>query len=198
MISDFEYNLEANLLSLASDIQSGIYKHGTYRYFEVNDSKRRLIAVAEVRDRVVHRLLYEHLVNIYDKRFIYHVWSCRQGKGLTGAINVAQDNMRRYRNGWVVRSDIRKFFDNVDQTVLLEILARHLDIVALRLCKEVIISYRASGKQVGMAIGNLTSQIFANIYLNEFDRYVVHYLKPLAYIRYGDDFMSWWPNEAVA
>jgi retron-type reverse transcriptase len=190
-IDEYEYNLEAELLRLHYDLSMGKYVHGEYAHFTVNDSKRREIAVATVRDRVVHRLLYEYLVPIVDKQFSYHVWSCRQNKGLVGANEATARNMARYRNGWLWRGDIRKFFDSVDHKVLLEIIHKRVPgEQSYTLCQEIIRSYETT-KGRGIAIGNLTSQILANVYLNEFDRFVLHALKPLAYIRYGDDFILW-------
>lgn len=197
-IQAFEFNLEHNVLSLAADLQSGQYQHDSYHYFEASDSKRRTIAVAQVRDRVVHRLLYEYLVACVDKQFAYHVWSCRAGKGLRGAINATQKNMYRYRDGWLWRSDIRKFFDSVDHEVMMHaIQSRVPGVQAQKLCMLVLGSYGSDGRS-GLAIGNLTSQILANVYLNEFDRYVLHVLKPLSYIRYGDDFILWVADKQTA
>ncbi|MBI5754578.1 reverse transcriptase [Candidatus Peregrinibacteria bacterium] len=82
----FQYYLEKNLFELCEDLNNGRYKHGNYRKFIVNDNKRREISVAIIRDRVVHRLVYDYLEGIYDKTFIYDAWSCRKGKGLLGAI----------------------------------------------------------------------------------------------------------------
>lgn len=190
--------METELLGLHQDITTGAYVQGNYWHFTVNDTKRRDIAVASVRDRIVHRLLYEYLLPIVDKQFAYHVWSCRQNKGLTGAIDAMARNMARYRNGWVWRGDIRKFFDSVDQDVLRGIIHDRVPGVrAQELCKEIVRSY-ASRDGKGIAIGNLTSQIFANMYLNEFDRFVLHTIKPLAYIRYGDDFLVWQSTKTAA
>lgn len=188
-IDEFVYDLEKNLFSLWRDLRSGRYQHGGYRKFVVTDNKRREIAVAAVSDRVVHRLLYEYLVKIYDKTFIYDAWSCRKGKGVLGAIERTQSFLRRFRGGIAWRGDITKFFDNVDHDVLRENLNfRVKEEVARRLLRQVIQSYRC-GRATGIPIGNLTSQIFANIYLNELDRFVKHTLKPQAYLRYGDDFV---------
>ncbi len=85
-LHNFQYYLEKNLLGLFNDLDSGNYHHGTYRKFIVNDNKRREISVASIRDRVVHRLVYDFLEKIYDKTFIYDAWSCRKNKGLLGAI----------------------------------------------------------------------------------------------------------------
>ena len=195
-ITVFEYNLETELLSLQHDLVTDTYTHGGYEHFTVNDTKRRNIAVASVRDRVVHRLLYEYLVPIVDKQFAYQVWSCRQDKGLLGAIEVTARAMSRYRNGWLWRGDVCKFFDSVDHTILLSIIRNRIPgEQAYAICEEVIGSY-AIGNGTGIAIGNLTSQILANVYLNEFDRFVLHTLKPCAYIRYGDDFILWYDTGA--
>jgi len=148
--------------------------------------------VASVTDRVVHRLIYEYLVPLYDPTFIFDAWSCRQQKGLMGTIERTQEFLKKHKNGFVWRADIKKFFDNVDQDILLRTLKRRVkDDKAIWLIRGVINSYSLKkGKSVkGMPIGNLTSQIFANIYLNELDRFVKHYLKPKAYLRYGDDFI---------
>jgi retron-type reverse transcriptase len=87
---DFQYHLEKNLYELFQDLNNGHYRHGGYRKFIVCDNKRREISVASVRDRVVHRLIYDYLEKIYDKTFIYDDWSCRKGKGLLGAIERVQ------------------------------------------------------------------------------------------------------------
>jgi len=200
--------LESGLSDLQTDIANGSYRHGGYRTFTVTENKRREISVASVRDRVVHRILYEYLVPIYDRTFIFDVWSCRKGKGLVGAIERTQDLFSRYPHSYVWRADVRKFFDSVDHKVLKRILAlRITDPVTLRLLEQVIDSFDivhhesiADSRRKGIPIGNLTSQIFANIYLNEADRFVKHALRPAAYLRYGDDFFiiagSW--AEAVA
>lgn len=188
------------MLRLQDDIQNNRYQHQTYELFVVHDPKRREIAVATVRDRVVHRLLYEYLVKAWDKLFVYDAWSCRPGKGLLGAINRAQTHANTYRHGWVWRSDITKFFDSVDKETLRFILRTKLKVhMALHLLDQVIDSYNLSVvSRHGLPIGNLTSQIFANIYLNEFDQFVLHSLKPLGYVRYGDDFVLWLPSELAA
>jgi len=180
------------------NLNSGRYKHGGYKKFIVTDNKRRQISVASVRDRVVHRLLYEYLNKIYDKTFIYDAWSCRKNKGLIAAIERTQKFLRKYKNSFIWRADIRKFFDNADHQILLKILfLRVKDTKAMNIIREIIVSYsapirereRVKAPRRGMPIGNLTSQIFANIYLNELDRFVKHIVRPQAYLRYGDDFV---------
>ncbi|MCG2808772.1 MAG: hypothetical protein L6275_00285, partial [Candidatus Portnoybacteria bacterium] len=182
----FSYYLEQNLQLLYFELKTNRYKHGGYKKFIVTDSKRREIRVAGIRDRIVHRLLYEYLYEIYDKTFIYDTWSCRKNKGLLGAIKRTQKFLSKYPTSFVWRADIRKFFDNVDQQTLFEILSLRIkDTKTIKILREVITSYSLLTCR-GIPIGNLTSQIFANIYLNELDRFVKHTIKPRAYLRYGD------------
>lgn len=193
---EFEHNLESELADLHKTIAGGTYFHGGYRHMIVNENKRRDIAVAGVRDRVVHRLLYDYLVPIYDKGFDYDVWSCRAGKGLTAAVDRTQQLLQKYPSASIWRGDVVKFFDHVDHDVLRVLLERKIDDKqALNLLNKVIDSYNT---QRGIPIGNLTSQVFANIYLNQFDRFVRTQLKPLAYVRYGDDFLLFLPNRLMA
>jgi len=186
----FQYNLESEILRLHTDLNTGKYKHGSYRKFVICDNKRREISVAPIRDRIVHRLFYDYLVQIYDKTFIYDAWSCRKGKGLTGAINRTQQFLKSFPQLYIWQADIEKFFDNVDQEILQNLLKRRIkDSGTIRLVTEVISSFSRKNPNTGMPIGNLTSQIFANIYLNELDRFIKHIMKPLHYLRYGDDFI---------
>ncbi len=192
-LEQFSYYLENNLAELHSDLNNGGYRHGGYRIFIVTDNKKRQISVASIRDRVVHRLLYEYLVPIYDKTFIFDAWSCRKNKGLLGAIERAGRFLNSYPQSFIWRADITKFFNNIDQKILFQILQRKItDLKLLKLLKEVIGSgtrEKFFAQRKGIPIGNLTSQIFANIYLNELDRFVTHTIKPQKYMRYGDDFI---------
>ena len=218
-LQNFEYLLEENLFRLHKDLNLGRYRHGPYCKFTVFDNKKRDIVVSPIRDRVVHRMVYEYLVPIFDKIVIYDVWSCRKGKGLQGAIERTQIFANKYANGFAWRADIKKFFDSVNQDVLLKCIERRIaDPPALQIIREIISSYKVSkvknlGKiaglgerereealrasDIGLPIGNLTSQIFSNIYLNEFDRFVAHSLKPKAYLRYGDDFLIFENNRSA-
>lgn len=141
----FRYHLERHLRALHRDLLEDTYRHGPYRLFTVSDNKRRCITVASLRDRLVHRLLYEYLERIYDPVFIYDAWSCRKDKGLHCAIDRAQQFLRTHRQGFFWRSDVLKFFDNVDHRILLDILRRRVsDNATLTLLSEVIGSYDSS------------------------------------------------------
>jgi len=188
-LDGFQYNLEPELFNLWQDLQKGTYKHGEYRKFTVCDNKKREISVASIRDRVIHRLVYDYLVAIFDKTFIFDAWSCRKDKGLEAAIDQTQKFMKKYTNGFIWRADISKFFNNVNHEILLKSLKLKIaDKKAFKLLERIIKSFNSKEGR-GIPIGNLTSQIFSNIYLNELDRYIKHYLKCRAYVRYGDDFV---------
>jgi len=138
----FQFHLEKNLSDLQRDLGSGIYRHGGYRKFTVCDNKRREISCAGIRDRVVHRLLYDYLVPIFDKTFIYDAWSCRKGKGLLGAIERSQSFLKKNLWAYVWRADIRKFFDSVGQSVLMKLIQRRItDPAALGIIREVVLSF---------------------------------------------------------
>ena len=138
----FQYCLEVNLSKLHRDLNSGAYRHGGYRKFVVHDNKRREISVARIRDRVVHRLIYDYLVPIYDKTFIFDAWSCRKGKGLLGAIERAQGFLEKSPQAYVWRADIKRFFDSVDQGVLLGAVFRKVRCPQARwLIREVVGSF---------------------------------------------------------
>lgn len=192
-IDEFAYDLEANVARLATELTDQSYRHGRYQKIVLQEKKRRDLAVAGVRDRVVHRLLYDHLVEAYDKNFDPDVWSCRTGKGLHACLDRTQQLLRKYPQSYIWRADVLKFFDSIDHLKLSDCLRRKLDSrdPALWISHEVNNSYSSidDNPTRGIPIGNLTSQIFANIYLHEFDRFVRHQLKPQAYLRYGDDFL---------
>lgn len=138
----FQYYLEENLGRLYEELNKNIYRHGSYQYFVIQEKKRRHIAVAQIRDRVVHRLVYEYLVKLYDPIFIYDIWSCRKNKGLLGAIERTQKIFKKYPRSFVWRADITKFFDNVNVATLYEIVCRRVkDENARRLLKIILDSY---------------------------------------------------------
>ena len=138
----FQDNLEHNLFRLYSDLNSGTYTHGSYKKFIVSDNKRREISVASIRDRVVHRLVYDFLNRIYDKTFIFDAWSCRLGKGLLGAIERTHVFLRQFSNGYFWKCDVRKFFDSVDQKTLLKIISLRIrDERTFNLMEEIIYSF---------------------------------------------------------
>jgi len=186
----FERNLEDNLFDLHSLLSKKLYRHGQYQAFYVQDPKVRHIHKASVQDRIVHHLLYKYLYEIFDKRFIYDSYSCRLEKGTHKAVkrlvNFTRIVSKNYtRDCWALKLDIKKFFASVDHKILIKILREKIkDQDILWLLKEVINSFPQ-----GIPLGNLTSQVFANIYMNELDQFVKYNLTVKYYIRYADDFI---------
>ena len=139
---EFQFHLERELRLLHRDLAGGTYRHGPYRTFMVRDPKERMISVASVRDRLVHRLLYDYLAPIYDRRFIFDVWSSRKDKGLTKALARLQSFVKRYEGGFFWRADIHRFFDHIAHAILLQLLERRIhDVRVFSLLREVIDSF---------------------------------------------------------
>lgn len=189
-VQEFEFDLMSNILSLHNELKNKIYKHGSYEHFKVNDPKPRDIHKARVRDRVSHHAIYKILYPLYDKTFIADSYSCRNDKGTQRAINRFEKFTRKMSKNYttqcyILKCDIRKFFASVDQNILINILEKKIeDRGVLDLLRNIILSF-----DNGLPLGNLTSQLLVNIYMNEFDQYVKHNLKQKYYIRYADDFV---------
>lgn len=201
----FERNLEDNLFELQQALKDKTYRHGQYHSFYVYDPKLRHIHKAQVKDRIIHHLLYKYLYELYDQTFIHDSYSCRLEKGthkgvkrLEGFTRIVSKNYSR--DCWALKCDIKKFFASVDQKILLKFLKRKVkDEDILWLLQQVINSFHSDyGVGKGIPLGNLTSQVFANIYLNELDQFVKHKLKVKYYLRYADDFlMLSWKSELL-
>jgi RNA-directed DNA polymerase len=193
-VQEFEMQLMDNIFSLHDDLRALSYVHGPYEAFNISDPKPRNIHKATVRDRLLHHAIYRVLYPAFDKTFICHSYSCRMGKGTHRAMAAFQTMARQVSNNhtrtvWVLKCDVRKFFASIDHEILKEVLRRELkDADVLWLLGQVIDSFETvSGK--GLPLGNLTSQLLVNVYMNEFDQFVKHTLKLPYYIRYADDFV---------
>lgn len=192
----FERQLEDNLFELQEKLKTKTYQHGKYQSFYVHDPKKRHIHKASVQDRIVHHLLYTYLYSLFNPAFIYDSYSCRLDKGThKGVIRLRKFSRivsKNYTKGcWGLKLDIKKFFANVDHQILLKLLQQKVaDPDILWLLTNVIDSFHSdSGEGKGIPLGNLTSQVFANIYMNELDHFAKHVLKVKYYIRYADDFI---------
>lgn len=194
-VQEFERNLMTNLISLRKDLVAKTYQHSDYTAFNISDPKPRNIHKAKVRDRVLHHAIYRHLYPFFDKTFIADSYSCRNSKGIHKALNRFREFGRKVgknntRTAWVLKGDIKKFFASIDHKILLEILGSYItDKDILWLLQMVIASFNFNETDVGLPLGNLTSQLFCNVYMNEFDQFVKHELKARYYIRYADDFV---------
>ncbi len=169
--------------------------HGGYVHFSITDPKPRNIHKATVRDRILHHAIYRLLYPFFDKTFIADSYSCRNNKGGHRAINKFRSfgnkvSKNYTKPAWVLKCDIRKFFASIDHTILLTILSFYIpDRNIIWLLERVISSFSSTTPRVGLPLGNLTSQLFCNVYMNEFDQFVKHNLKCKYYIRYADDFV---------
>lgn len=206
-ILKFGYRLEENLLALRRELIRKTYRHGGYREFVVSDSKRRTIKAAPFRDRVVHHALCNLIEPILDKSFIFDSYACRKGKGTHAAVLRLEKFMkslgRLNRVGntipratvYCLKCDVSKYFDSVDHEILLGLLRKKIvDRDVLWLLGEIVGSNpqtcpEPSARRRGIPIGNLTSQLFANIYLNKLDHFVKRELHEKNYLRYMDDFL---------
>lgn len=191
----FQSNLITNILALHQSLAEYSYRHSGYQAFNISDPKPRHIHKATVTDRLVHHAVYRVLYPSFDRLFIADSFSCRKGKGTFKALarfkvfgrKVSRNNTKTC---WVLKGDIKQFFASINQSILLEILSKYIsDQGILRLLKNIIESFPGTGEKVGLPLGNLTSQLLVNIYLNEFDQFVKHQLKVKYYVRYADDFV---------
>lgn len=198
-VACFEFNLEDNIFKLYRELKNETYKHDFYVGFWIHDPKLRRIHKATVRDRVLHHAIFRVLNPIFEPTFIPDSFSCRIGKGTHKGVQKLSQMLQTISENntkpcYALKCDIQKFFDSIDHDILFRIISRKIkDEKVLRLLKEIIDSFNSNQSNLfeckGVPIGNLTSQIFANIYMNEFDQYVKHNLKVKNYVRYTDDFV---------
>ena len=202
----FEFDLEANLVTLQQELREKRYEPGAYSSFYIHEPKRRLISAAPFRDRVVHHALCNVIEPIFERSFIFDSYANRAGKGTHAALDRAQQFARRYR--YVLQCDVKQFFPSLDFAILRETLARKIaDADVLWLIDRILASgvgvlseeydmewfpgddLLAATRPRGLPIGNLTSQFCANCYLNPFDHFVKRDMRCGSYVRYVDDFL---------
>lgn len=195
-VAGFERNLMDNIFQLHRELSDGRYCHAGYQAFKISDPKPRDIHKALVCDRLVHHAIYETIYWFFDRKFIYDSYSCRKYKGTHKAMDQFRNYFRKVSKNntktcWVLKCDIKKFFASVNHDILKKILESHIsDEKVFGLLVDIIDSFENKGKpRSGLPLGNLTSQLLVNIYMNEFDQFVKHKLKQKYYIRYADDFV---------
>ncbi|MBP0004120.1 MAG: RNA-directed DNA polymerase [Cyanobacteria bacterium SBC] len=202
-VLEFNYNLETELIRLQSELESKTYQPGEYRTFEIFEPKRRLISAAPYRDRVVHHALCNVITPIFERTFIDTSYANRTGFGTHRALRKFTQFARS--SEYVLQCDIRKYFPSIDHQILKETIRRKIKCRDTLWLVDLIIDNSNEQEPVpdyfpgddllaplqhpkGLPIGNLTSQFFANIYLNPFDHFVKEVLKVKKYLRYVDDF----------
>lgn len=210
-VMEYTDRLEDNLIILQNEFIWGMYEVGRYNIFYVYEPKKRLIMSLLFKDRVAQHAIYRQLNPLIEKRFIYDSYACRQGKGTHAAIDRLQSWLcqteRKPQRYYYLKLDIAKYFYRIDHEKLKGILARLIDDQPLLdLLAKIIdcedtkfglplgadvgdVAFDKMLDDVGLPIGNLTSQMFANLYLNELDQYCKHKLKIHFYIRYMDDII---------
>lgn len=203
-VTAFHFRLEENILALQQQLEQKSYHPGTYRTFEVYDPKQRMISAAPYRDRVVHHALCNVIEPIFEQTFIYDSYANRKAKGTHKAIERYQHYARRF--SYVLKCDIRKFFPSIDHDLLKREIHRKIRCRDTRWLVDRIIDnsnpqephlqwfagddlFTPLERRKGLPIGNLTSQFWANVYLNRFDHFVKEKLRVPGYIRYVDDFV---------
>jgi RNA-directed DNA polymerase len=220
----FALRLEERLAVLHEELSSGSYRHGRYALFTVRDPKVRLIAAAGVRDRVVHHAVHDVIEPFFDRSFIFDSFACRRGKGTHRALDRAHHFLRG--SAFVLHLDVRRFFPSIDHGVLKGLLARRVEddrLLALlfgivdstRYLADLAVAGRAITRGVraqgdlfggegegvvvgfaGLPLGNLTSQLFANLVLDRLDQFVKHRLRVRRYVRYMDDLVLFGSSKA--
>lgn len=210
-VMEFERYLEDNIFGLHSQLANLTYRHDPYVKFHIYDPKYRIIHKAEVKDRLVHHIVFKELYKIFNLTFIYHSYSSRDNKGTHLAVNNLSNVLRKASKNYtkpvyVLKCDIKKFFHSVSHQKLFEIIKNRVkDPKFLWLIWQIISSFSTPvenfpqrererelkedfSEKKGLPIGNLTSQIFANIFLDKLDWFTKKQLKIKHYFRYADDF----------
>jgi RNA-directed DNA polymerase len=195
-VRNFSRHAERELFALRRRLLSGSYRHGSYQTFYIQDPKPRAIRKANVVDRVVHQALHTELTKLYDRRLLEHVYSGRIGKGVHAGVRAVErmtwkESKNYSRPCFYLKCDIRRFYDSVDHGILLGIIRRTIkDERMIAVIERVVSSFHTEGAPgKGLPIGNLTSQIFTNIYLDTFDRFMADRIGGSRYARFADDFV---------
>jgi len=190
-VINFELNLGSNLINLKRQLESKTYKPLPYRIFKKYEPKKRLIRAPHFRDRIVHHSVCSNaLIPLFEKHFIFHTFASRKDKGQHIALDLLKKHMqivwKENKDGYILKCDIRKYFDNIRHDILKQKVRRLIKDKDLLWLVDVIINSIPGVK--GISIGNLTSQWLANYYLSEMDHIIKEKLQIRNYIRYMDDF----------
>ncbi len=188
-VARFIERIEPEVLALQRELQAGTYRPGRAYTFRIHDPKERTITAAPFRDRVVHHALIDPLEPLFDRRMVYESFACRKGKGTHAALRHAARLVRRY--AFFFKFDVERCFDSIAHDVVMETLERILkDYRVLGLCETILSAGgRSERSGVGLPIGNLTSQWFANLVLDRLDHHVKERMRIPGYVRYMDDFV---------
>jgi len=195
----FSANLEDNLIDIQNHLIWKTYRTGRYRFFTVYEPKERLIASLSFRDRVVHHALHNIIEPIFERSMIHDSYACRKEMGVLSGVQrttrFLRDSTRRWGRVYCLKGDVKKYFPSVHHETLKQIIRKRIACPdTLEMIDRIIDS---TGEEVGMPIGNLTSQLFANVYLSELDHFVKEECGVKYYIRYMDDFVILYDDKRV-
>jgi hypothetical protein len=188
-VASFIAELDGRLAQLQADILAERVPYGHYRSFVIRDPKRRTIHAAGFEDRVLHHAIMNRAESAFEKALLPTTYACRPCKGVHAAAAQVRKNLQRFP--WYVQVDVDGYFPAIEHERLLALLSRRFKGEAfMRLLSRIVASYQASpGK--GLPIGSLTSQHFANYYLDGADRLLLNHPDVCAQVRYMDDIV-WW------
>ncbi len=193
-VLEFGFCVEEHMHRLWVDVRDGKYRHGSYTTFQIRDPKLRTISKASVRDRLLHQAIFSYLEPRFDGGFIYDSYASRRGKGMLAMLERFEDFARRISGNnkkavWVLKCDIRKFFDSVDHDVLQSRVFEKIASSQVRTMVSEVVGSFSTHPGKGIPLGNITSQIFANVYLDILDQFVKRNLGVKYYMRYADDII---------
>jgi RNA-directed DNA polymerase len=195
-VQKFEQDLEGNLIQLQNELIWGTYQTGRYRTFIVNEPKERVVSALPFRDRVVQHALVAVIEPIWEARFIADNYACRPGRGTHRGADRAEAMLRKVKREhgkvYVLKGDVARYFPSIDHKILKGLFAKRIRCQrTLALLNDIIDSSNQVNQRfgVGVPIGNLVSQLAANVYLHELDLFAKHDLRERYYIRYMDDFV---------
>ncbi len=203
-VIEFFFKLEENLYQIQNELSESTYQPGRYRTFRIYDPKPRMISAAPFRDRVVHHALMNIIGPLLERSFIFDSYANRVGKGTHKAIRRYQKFLRKY--SFALKCDIKQYFPSIDHTILKSLARKRLGCKKTLSLIDTIIDasnfqegensyfpqddlFTPFDRRKGLPIGNLTSQFFANYYLDPLDHFVQQQLGCCAYVRYVDDFV---------
>lgn len=193
-VKNYQKQLPDNIRTLHKLLAAGTYRHGLYQPFTICDPKQRQIHKATVQDRLVHQAIVSAIEPVFEKRFIFDSYSCRIGKGTHAGVArlglfLRQSSRNNSKKTYALKCDVRHFFASIDHEILQNLIKNKIsDDQTIRLL-QIVINSHSSEVGKGIPLGNVTSQLFANIYLHELDWFAKQKLGIRYYLRYCDDFV---------
>lgn len=193
-VADFEMHLENRIFQLHDELVHKKYVHDPYVDFYICDPKRRHIHKATVRDRILHQGIFRVLYPVFDKHFIFDSYSSRNDKGTHAGVERLVSACRKETDNWrntayALKCDVRKFFDSIDHKILRDLIIKKVTDSDMMWLIDLILTSFEKEPGKALPLGNVTSQLFANVYMNELDQFAKHALKAKQYFRYCDDFI---------